>query len=166
LGFSLVELMIGVAIIGLLMSFAAPNLRDWFLNAQIRNAADSILNGMQQARAEALAQSVSVAFVLQPEVGKDTTSWDIFVVGSTVAIASRLSSEGSDSVKRTVTPGGATTVTFDFAGMPLAGGITSVTLDSTVLSAAASKDLTVTVGVSGSTRMCDPNVASPSPRAC
>lgn len=166
LGFSLVELMIGVAIMGLLLSFAVPNLRTWILNAQIRNAAESILNGMQLARAEALARNTPVAFVLRPVAGTDSTSWDVFVVGDAVAKASRLSSEGSDSVSRAVLPGGATTVTFDNAGMAIAGGITSIALDSTILPAAASNDLMVIVGLGGSIKMCDPNVASPNPRAC
>lgn len=166
LGLSLVELMIGVAIMGLLLSFAVPNLRSWILNAQIRNAAESILNGMQQARAEALARNTPVAFVLRPVAGKDSTSWDVFVVGDPVAIASRLSSEGSDSVNRRVVPAGATTVIFGNDGMAIAGGITSVALDSTILPAAASNDLMVQVGLGGSVKMCDPNVSSPNPRAC
>lgn len=166
LGFSLVELMIGVVILGLLLSFAVPSMRSWILNAQIRNAAESIVSGLQQARAEALARNTPVAFVLRPVAGKDSTSWDVFVVGNPVAIASRLSSEGSDSVSRT--PAGQTAVTFDSAGMPIdlpPAGTLTIGLDSTILLTADSNDLNVVIDFSGSVRMCDPNASTP-PRAC
>lgn len=171
MGFSLIELLIGVAILGLLMSFAAPNLRAWILNAQIRNAAESIVSGLQQARAEALARNTPVTFTLLPEVGSDRTSWtvnDLALAPPDDQIASRSSKEGSDSVKRTVVPAGAFNITFDSAGMPNPPGpgrISLINLDSTVLPAAESNDLNIVIDFSGAVRMCDPNVSAP-PRAC
>jgi type IV fimbrial biogenesis protein FimT len=160
LGFSLIELMIGVVIMGLLLAVAAPNMRNWILNSQIRNAADSIVNGLQQARGEALARNTSVSFVLD---NGNNTSWNVYVVGSDAAIASRSSSEGSESVVRDVHPAGATSVVFDNSGLPNAPGagrISYINLDSTILTADQSNDLRVEIDFSGSVRMCDPNVSS------
>ncbi|MBI5890540.1 MAG: GspH/FimT family pseudopilin [Nitrosomonadales bacterium] len=171
-GFSLIELMIGLVIMGIILAAAAPNMHKWILNSQIRNAAESIQNGMQQARAQAIARNTNVEFVLSAVAVNDQTSWVIEEVGGT-PFDRRLSSEGSQSVKRTILPAGTTTITFDNTGRPLAVNptgatprITSITLDSTVLGTADSNDLSVTVDFSGSIKMCDPNASYPNPRAC
>jgi len=43
---------------------------------------------------------------------------------------------------------------------------TQVDFDSSVLAAAESQELRVTIGFGGNVRMCDPNASAPSPRAC
>jgi type IV fimbrial biogenesis protein FimT len=63
-GFTLVELMIGVVIMGILLAAAIPNYKDWIQNAQIRTAAESISAGLQLARAEAIRRNKSVQFTL------------------------------------------------------------------------------------------------------
>ena len=60
----MIEMMIGVALLGILFGLAAPNFKAWLMNSRIRNAAESIQNGLQRARAEAVAQNTNVEFVL------------------------------------------------------------------------------------------------------
>lgn len=68
-GFSLVELMIGLIIFGVLLSFALPRFAEWMSNIRVRNQADSLLGALQQARAEALRRNFFVRFQLvSPEV--------------------------------------------------------------------------------------------------
>jgi type IV fimbrial biogenesis protein FimT len=67
-GFSLIELIIGVVIIGILTSMAIPAFGTWSQNTQIRNAADSIQNGLQQARVEAIRRNTPVRFQLTTTV--------------------------------------------------------------------------------------------------
>ena len=63
-GVTLVELMVGIAIFGLLSALAVPSYSAWIQNTQIRTAAESIVNGLQLARDEALRRNQSVDFVL------------------------------------------------------------------------------------------------------
>lgn len=164
-GFSLVELMIGIAIVGVLLGAAVPSFRAWIQNAQIRNAAESIANGLQKARAEAVARNTNVAFILG--AGTDS-SWVVSVVTPASAIESRPSTEGSKNVTRTEVPVGATTITFNNFGtvvpnVPASSSLTQVDL----LAVGGDKTLRVTIGAGGSTKMCDPSlVAGSGPRAC
>ena len=48
-GFSLVELMVTVAVLSLLMTLAVPSFNEWIQNGRIRTAAESIQNGLQVA---------------------------------------------------------------------------------------------------------------------
>src|SRR4030095_14333779 len=72
-GFSLIELMIGLAIAGLLVMLALPGYSTWIADAQIRNAAESIASGVRFAQAEAIRQNTTVEFLLTPTPG--TGGW-------------------------------------------------------------------------------------------
>ena len=63
-GFSLVELMVTVAVLSLLMTLAVPSFAEWIQNSRIRTAAESIQNGLQVARAEAVRRNARVEFAL------------------------------------------------------------------------------------------------------
>lgn len=173
-GFSLVELMIGVVILGILASVALPSFQVWLQNSEIRNAAESISNGLQRARAEAVARNANVEFVLTAN-----SSWTICLpsVGPgcevSKVIESRSASEGSKNVTVTMTPLATTTVTYNNFGRTVqptnldgSAPFTRVDVDSAGLSAAESQELRITLGIGGNIRMCDPNAPSGSPRAC
>jgi type IV fimbrial biogenesis protein FimT len=63
-GFSLVELMVGIVIVGLLLSLAIPMFRSMVQNSQIRTTAEVIQNGLQLARAEAVRRNQQTRFQL------------------------------------------------------------------------------------------------------
>jgi type IV fimbrial biogenesis protein FimT len=155
--------MIGVVIMGILAAVAVPSFQAWTRNAQIRNAAESITNGLQKARAEAVARNTNVAFTL----GTDS-SWTVSVVTPASTIEQRLSTEGSKNVTRTVTPVGAITITFSNFGTVTANADASTPFTQVDLVATGgNQNLRVTIGAGGNARMCDPNmVAGTSPRAC
>jgi len=166
-GFSLIELLITIAIFSITLTFGVSSYRIWVQNTQIRNAAESIQNGIQRARAEAVKCNASVAFTLGAG-----SSWTISYVspcGVKAAgdeLESRSSSEGSKDVIVTATPAGATSITFNSLGtvVPAAGNLAQVDLDSSVPD---SRDLSVMIGLGGIVRMCDPNLAHGSnPQAC
>ncbi|HUW26604.1 MAG TPA: GspH/FimT family pseudopilin [Gallionella sp.] len=173
-GFSLIELLIGIAIMAILMGLAMPSFQTWLQNSQIRNAAESIQNGLQRARSESVGRNTNVEFVLGAG-----SSWTVQVVGGDV-IESRSASEGSKDVTVTALAADsspATTITFNnFGGVgvppkqPLntddSAPFVQVDLDSSVLSPADSQELRVTIGIGGNVRMCDPNASGTSPRAC
>lgn len=63
-GFTLVEMMVVVAIMAILMAAAIPSFMTWLRNVQVRNQAEALLNGIQLARTEALRRNEKVSFWL------------------------------------------------------------------------------------------------------
>ena len=63
-GVSLVELAVGLAIIGALLALAAPSYSAWIQNTKIRTTAEGILNGLQLARTEAVRRNTRISFYL------------------------------------------------------------------------------------------------------
>jgi type IV fimbrial biogenesis protein FimT len=61
-GFTLVELMVAVAILALLLALAAPGFNLWLANAKVRTANDSLQNGLRLAQAEAQRRFRQVVF--------------------------------------------------------------------------------------------------------
>lgn len=61
-GFTLIELVVAIAIIGILMALGLPSFMTWLRNVQIRNAAETMQNGLQFARSEALRRNERVTF--------------------------------------------------------------------------------------------------------
>jgi type IV fimbrial biogenesis protein FimT len=169
MGFTLVELMVVVSILAITITLGIPSYRGWVQNTQIYNAAESAENGLQKAKAEATKRNTTVEFVLGTN-----PPWQIQLPGSAVIETS--TTEGAKNVVATATPAGADTVTFNSLGGVVspnptanANGVTAtltqIDFDSGVL--AGSRNLRVTIGLGGITRMCDPNLAAgSSPRAC
>lgn len=61
-GFTIIELMVVIAITGILLGIGAPTFATWLRNVQIRNAAESLQNGLHFARMEALRRNERVSF--------------------------------------------------------------------------------------------------------
>lgn len=63
-GFSLIELMVAIAVFAILLTLGMPSLTTWMQNSQIRTATDAIQNGLQIARGEAVRRNTTVRFQL------------------------------------------------------------------------------------------------------
>ena len=72
-GFTLVELLIGLAIAALLVMLALPSYSVWIADAQIRNAAESIASGLRYAQGQAIARNAAIEFVIDTTAG--TGGW-------------------------------------------------------------------------------------------
>ena len=67
-GFSLIELLIALAILGALLALGASTYRNWLSNVRIRTTAEAIENGLQLARGEAVRRNTRISFQLMSSV--------------------------------------------------------------------------------------------------
>lgn len=169
LGFTIIELMVGIVIFAIAMAMGVPSYQMWMQNTQIRNAAESIQNGLQRARSEAVKGNTNVFFRLDINSGWTIASG---VPATPNVIETRSANEGSRNVTRTVLPAGATIITYGSLGTPMSTNadgsapLTGINLDSSVLNAADSRDLRVALGVGGNARICDPHLTAGTVGAC
>lgn len=63
-GFSMIELMVVIAVLGVLTAMAMPAMSNWARNSRIRLVADAIQNGLQLARSQAQQNNSMVRFQL------------------------------------------------------------------------------------------------------
>jgi len=63
-GVSLIELAVALTIMALLMASGLPSFSSWIQSGKIRTTAESIQNGLQLARAQAVARNTLVSFYL------------------------------------------------------------------------------------------------------
>lgn len=102
-GVTLIELMVGLTILAFLLVSGVPSLSVWLTNAQIRSASESILNGLNHARAEAVKRNTSVRFQLTTTLGNDCavanagTNW-VVNIGATTSPAGLCGNATSDTV--------------------------------------------------------------------
>jgi type IV fimbrial biogenesis protein FimT len=165
-------LVIGVAIVAVVLAMAVPSFRSWSVNTQIRNATESMLNGLQLARSEAIRCNINVEFQL---VGTDS-SWTVTrsavcpnAPNPGLTVQSRQGLEGSRSVSLVVAPGqvfpaGATKLTYGPLGRIVANADASATITRldigvppAVLATASTTPMRILLARS-QIRMCDPKV--------
>lgn len=77
-GFTLIELLIVFALIGVLITLAAPSYIQYQRNARLRAVSSSLISSISAARAEALKQQ-KFTFVVPKQNGDWNTGWDTFV---------------------------------------------------------------------------------------
>jgi type IV fimbrial biogenesis protein FimT len=63
-GFTLVELLVGITIAGVLLALGFPSITAYLQSAKLASAAQSYLSGVQMARTEAIRRNIQVQFVL------------------------------------------------------------------------------------------------------
>lgn len=164
-GFSLIEAVIAIAIVAIALALGAPSFSVWIQDTKIRTVAESIQNGLQVARNEAMRRNTQVEFELNADTGWTVTAK---IPGKPdEQVEARPSSEGSSSsVTAQLEPATASKATFDGFGRivntPALGKVkVASSLDGT-------RPLTVQTSVGGRIRMCDDSIdkTSTDPRKC
>jgi len=175
-GVTLVEIAIGLILVAVLAAIAVPSFRDWIQNAQVRTATESINEGLQLARAEAVRLNGPVAFTLTNTAG---AGWTIRTlnVNDLTALATTQTRSAAETSNARVTAS-ATVVCFNGTGqqIPAAGGVcparSQVTFDidnpsgGTCAPSGNVRCLRVVVRTGGQMRMCDPALPTSDSQSC
>jgi len=189
-GATLVELLIGLAIVGLLFALGTPAFFSWIQNSQIRTSAEAIQNGLHLARSEAVRRNTQIRFQLTSGVTASCalsttgTSWVVSqdspagacnsTPSDTVApriIQVRATAEGSPNVALTA---GQSTIIFNGLGRltPVPAGDIDIDVTNPIGGACATatadgmRCLRIRVSIGGQIRMCNPIIASTDPQGC
>jgi prepilin-type N-terminal cleavage/methylation domain-containing protein len=165
-GFTMVELLVTIGIVGLLAALAVPTLTSAIQNSHIRAASASLQNGLAQARAEAVRLNTQVEFRLTG------AGWDVRTVSDDGLLHQASGKERATGVTITAVPANSTRATFDAFGRRLAlnpgnGSVTFTRLDIAAVNAtSSSRPMRIQLVVGGLARLCDPAAASTEPKAC
>lgn len=171
-GFTIVEIMITLVVLGVLITFGAPEFIAFLQNQKTRAAADAVLNGLQTARAEAVQRNLAVQFKL---TGVPSSSWTVSESVSGNVIQSRSAEEGTAVVNVTAVDllaNPVTTVTFSpiggvTANADASAALRKIDLANPMAQAGSARAYRVLISGGGSLRMCDPNVTvANDPRYC
>lgn len=171
-GFSMVELMIAIAIVGFLLVMGIPSFTGYIQNSRLRSAAESCLAGLQRARAEAVRQNGNIQFLLT----------DSAATAANVAIAAPLATgrnwmirsadlttfiEGSPQITQAtvdVDGGGVAGITFNGLGRSDLATTATIQFSNPTGGACAPagpmRCLNIQITVGGQIRMCDPAIAT------
>lgn len=190
-GVTLVEMMIGIAIVAITLAMGVPAFSQWIQTAQNRTAAESVLNGLQLARAEAIKRNALVRFNLTDATG--LVAWNVgcvIVTSDCPAMIQRRAGEEGGSGARTgvstdalaspapatqfstaIAPGSGLPagVSFDALGRApdVNTGVDVTRIDITSATSSEARRYVVFVGPSGQIRMCDPALPFASnPQGC
>ena len=169
-GFTLIEVAVVLAIIGIAAALAFPNFRTWLQNEQIRTVAESIESGLQLAHDDAAEQNQDVEFALTagtPSSGTAAaspsgTNWVVRTYSGQSFI------QGFDGAAYSNVAVSSPTGSLVFQPIGLTNQSGTVTIQvGDATNASSYRSLDVVVGAGGTIRLCDPALSlSTNPQGC
>lgn len=187
-GFTLIELMVTITLLGLLLGLAGPSFTLWTRNAQVRAVSDTLQNGARLAQTEAVRRNRQVVFFLSNDSGCTASTapaangafWAVRSVPLTAGDAAETVQCGNLSDRAEgVAITGPTAICFNSAGRQTANaspgaGSAACTLDASGRSTydiavpGGDRPLRVLVTLGGQVRQCDParTLSASAPDGC
>lgn len=193
-GLSLVEVMVAIAVLGVLSALAAPSFYGYIENNKVRAAAETFTSGLNLARTEAIRRNRNVEFVVTAaatigpgnvnlinpsangaswvvRAANDAGTFDYIDSRSLAESSSR--GDGTTSVQVAGFDAGGTAVSlvrFSSMSRTNLGGEAQFNFSNPTAGACAPggpvRCPRVVVSVSGQVRICDPAAVAPDTRAC
>ena len=174
-GFSLIELMVTLTLLGVLLAAAIPAFGTWTANARVKSVAESIQNGLRLAQTEAVRQNRQTVFALTnetPALGAtlvaDGSNWFIQTLPLVAGDPVRFIQGGTFAKQSGVGVAGAALLCFNSTGRQVTNTATGLGFDCTAPAVAttpsefnvtktgsADRRLRVQVFLGGRIRMCD-----------
>jgi type IV fimbrial biogenesis protein FimT len=175
-GFTMEELLLTFAIFALLLVFGLPNLTLWIQNTNVRTAAESIQNGLQFARTEAVRRNGRMEFVLVSDIANQTNvsaapdtaglNWLVrnYQSGGTYTSTDFIQGSGANSTPTAMVTASDATVVFNGLGRTDLAAINTIQITNPSYTCIGSggdlRCLNVVVQIGGQIRMCDPSVTT------
>jgi type IV fimbrial biogenesis protein FimT len=188
-GFTIIEVMIALAIVAMLLMFVGPSSAVWIQNTKLRSAAESVAHGLQMARIEAMKRNTVVNFQM---TDANSSAWQVCLYDAInnvcfatpgAILAQRDASEdgsatklGADTTLSDPTngllpglnvPGG---TAFDYYGRLAAtapNNVMRIDVRNLALAAAEERRLVVFINQGGQIRVCDPRLSiAVNPQGC
>jgi type IV fimbrial biogenesis protein FimT len=187
-GFSIIEIAVVLVVVGMMLMSAMPMMSDWMRNAKLRNQAEALQSGLQQARNEAVRRNQAITFYMVSGdnanalddtcvVSSSGTSWVVSVrnpAGECDAAPAVTSTDGSNPliVRTHVGADGASGVSVNGLASDGTTAASSVTFDAFgrasgslvrinvayATSQDADRPLRVDISPAGMVRMCDTQI--------
>ena len=184
-GFTLVEMMVTVVLIGILAMMAYPSFSIFIQNGQIRASAESLMSGLQLARAESIRRNGAVEFrllnTLRGQAVTGGTDWSVLASAPEAPtvfdqVVQTRYDDSSGSLARagiatssgaaTAAPGTGLPATIAFTGIGRLSLATSVRqID--VTGPGQTRALRIVLDPGGDIRLCDPALSiANNPQGC
>lgn len=173
-GMTLVELMVTISIAAILASVATPSFTSFLRNTEVRGSAESLTQGLQFARTEAVRRNQQVCF----DWSGSGTGWTVSTgcalspgsVPASNVVQTSPNREGSIATVVTMTPAAGRRVTFNAYGRVVpnpAGGASITRIDVNAANAGLQRRILVSAGdSSGRIFVCDPSAPAGTQMAC
>jgi type IV fimbrial biogenesis protein FimT len=163
-GFTLVELLMVLVVVGILTAVALPPMRMHLANSDIRGVAEEMRSGLELARTEAIRRNTSVQFQ------RNGTGWNVVVPGADNGADLLVARRGARQAQVTVTTD-IDNISFSGSGWTTPFGRTmNMALQAPGISqcrpAGGIYCLNVVVAAGGLVRSCDPAAQAGTPTAC
>ena len=163
-GFSLIELMIAVAILGIMSSMAIPSFNEWVADTKTRTMAEVFQNNIRLAQTEALRRGRQVQFFLTsatPALGAGESTngknWGIQSMSLTnTDTEDEFIQGGSMAASNPYITVSASSAVIQFNSI---GRVSNVSQPITIqlTNSKGDRKMNITVTLAGGVRMCDPD---------